>query len=216
LEETVGDGVVEPLLFRGEVVAGRCGVTRLEEGAAVPVDHLLLEAAEEEAVAGAGDGGVAGFDFAGGRRLFPDAVVDVLVLLKEVFVEEEEQAPEGVFAAPVRGGREEEQMVRAAGQLLEGFVAGALFELGPVFVGGELVGFVDNDEVPGDVSGGAEAGLVAGDEVDGGDEDAFVDAGELCRVGIEGGPVDDGGMEAELAEELFFGPLLGEAARGER
>jgi hypothetical protein len=73
------------------------------------------------------------------------------------------------------------------------------------------MGLVDDHEVPLSFRGGLETTLIPGEEIDGRNEDAFVVAGELARLGVEGRTIDEPRIESELLLELLFLPLLRQA-----
>lgn len=101
----------------------------LEQALAVEVDHLLLQAAQHDRVAALAGGALAG----DGR------VVDVVV---EQFEEHEEVGP----VALVGRGRGQHQVAGVAPDQAQG-----VRQRLPVVIGGQVVGLVDDDQIPGHV-----------------------------------------------------------------
>ena len=131
----VGDGLVERGFDVGELVVDRVGPALGEERRAVELDQLLLHHAAHE---------VGGIDLV-------DAVAELAV--EAVGVEQRQEELEVLFLAVVRRGRHQQQVARVRAELLREAEAAGLFELRAEVVGGELVGLVEDDQVP---PGGAE------------------------------------------------------------
>jgi hypothetical protein len=135
------------------------------------------------------------------------------VVLQEVLVEDQQQAAERVLYSSVQSPRKEQQVIGLTGEGLHRLVPLALFELGAVLVGRELMGLVDKHEVPMSRGSGLETTLIPGEEIDGRGEDTHLVTGELAWVGIERSPVHEPRIEAELLLDFLFLPLLRQAAR---
>lgn len=185
--------VVEGLLFGGEFVSDGLCVPVLEERLVVPVNHLLLQAAEEEPVPGLADRqfGLEIFPTgcAVGHRLLANSVGDMLIFLKEILVEQQKQSAEGILSAAVGGRGEEQKVIGLAGKHLDCPVSFAFFEFGPVFVRRKFMGLVDHHEVPLRLGGRPQAAIVAGEEIDGHDKDTFFVARELAGFRLKGCPI---------------------------
>src|SRR5207253_1332518 len=115
---------VELRFFGSQFVPDRFCEPLLEQRLLVPVDHLFLQATQEEAVARLGDRPLS-FELLlslGNLDLLSDPISDVLVLLKEILVKQEEQTAKGVLAPAMWRRCQEKKMVRLVGQSLHGFV----------------------------------------------------------------------------------------------
>ena len=93
-------------------------------------------------------------------------------------------------------------------------VAGRVLDLPSVHVGCQLVGLVEDHEVP--LAAGYEDVdlLVTGKAVEGGDGEVVVQEGVAARRDLEGVAREDGEVQAELVEELVL-PLHAEAPRAD-
>ena len=129
--DVVGDGIVQLQFVGGELVGQRLDVPGREAGRAVELLHVLLEAADHDAV------------FVVGAGLGQDVAVDV-----QVTVEQLQQQGEVVGVALVRRGRQEQEVVGAVPQELAELVPLGLVDLVAVAVRRHLVGFVHDDQIP--------------------------------------------------------------------
>ena len=140
-----------------------------------------------------------------------DAVAELAV--EAVGIEEGEEELEVLVFAVVRRGRHQQQVPGLRADALGEAVAAGFLQLVAEEVGGELVRFVEDDEVPGF---GAELVLellVARHLVEADDEVVEVLEGIAGRRGTFEFAGEHAELEAELLEE-FVAPLLGQAAGG--
>ena len=127
----------------------------------------------------------------------------------EVAVEQLQQQGEVVGIALVRRGRQEEEVVGMIPEELAQLVPLGLVDLAAVLVGGHLVGFVHDHQVPMHVPHQVEDVVLPSQEVDGRDALRVIFPDVLAVGGADGGPVDHGEGLAELVVE-FTPPLVGE------
>ena len=136
LTEVVRHGIIK-LLFSGCQLIG-CGfrMSRLKQGLAVPIDHVLLQPSYEETIGAIG-------------RIFLYAFFDHGIGGKDVRIEQLEQELEGVLPSAVWRCREEQHVLGFFGNGLDGLVALGLVLLGSVIELAQFVTLVHNDHVPG-------------------------------------------------------------------
>lgn len=198
-----GGGIEGPGM---EVALGETG----EDGASISEDDAAGAVAVEEIleggfVAGVGDA-VGFFDHGGIAAVFVEVAFEVGVA---VGIEEAEAGEVAFGAELLGGGGEEEEPGNGAGDGFDEKVGGA-GTFGRPF---EMVGFVDDDEIPAGVDGGkgkrgmVEEGLDTGD-----DEGQFSEGGFFGGGG--GVVVEHGEGEGETAEE-FDEPLVDKGVGGE-
>ena len=188
-----GDGFVKRGLDVGELVVDGVGLALGKERRAVELDQLLLHHAAHEV---------------GGIHLV-DAVAELAV--EAVGVEQRQEKLEVLLLAVVRRGGHQQQVARVLAELLREAEAAGLFELRAEEVGGELVGFVEDDQVP---AGGAELFLqllVARHLVEADDQLMMVFERIAARRGLLQKRRVDAELQTELLEQLVA-PLLDEAA----
>ena len=129
------DGLVQRGLDVGERVVDGVGLALREQRRAVELDQLLLHHPAHQ---------VGGIDLV-------DAVAELAV--EAVGVEQREEELEVLLLAVVRRGGHQQQVPGVLAEPLGEPEAAGLFELRAEEVGGELVGLVEDDQVP---AGGAE------------------------------------------------------------
>ena len=189
-------GLVERGLDLGERVVDRVGLPLGEERRAVELDELLLDHAAHQ---------VRCVDLV-------DAVAELPV--EAVGVEQRQEELEVLLLAVVRRRRHQEQVACVLAQAFREPEASRLFELRAEVVGRELVGLVEDGQVPSGVAELLLELLVPRHLVETNDELMVV----VERVPARRGRLQQRGVDAEFEPELLeelVSPLLDETSRGD-